>query len=56
MVATRGHSDGEKDVLAVATREAVEESGLDVVALDTEIFDIDVHGIPERFISCSLSL
>ena len=41
-------SDGEKDVLAVATREAVEESGLEVVALDTEIFDIDVHKIPER--------
>ena len=43
-----GHSDGVKDVLAVATREAVEESGLEVVALDTEIFDIDVHKIPER--------
>ena len=26
----------------------MEESGLDVVALDTEIFDIDVHGIPEE--------
>ena len=51
-----GHSDGVKDVLAVATREAMEESGLEVVALDTEIFDIDVHKIPERFISCSLSL
>ena len=43
-----GHSDGVKDVLAVATREAVEESGLEVVALNTEIFDIDVHKIPER--------
>ena len=43
-----GHSDGVKDVLAVATREAVEESGLEVVALDAEIFDLDVHKIPER--------
>ena len=43
-----GHSDGVKDVLAVATREAMEESGLEVVVLDTEIFDIDVHKIPER--------
>ena len=45
-----GHSDGVKDVLAVATREAVEESGLEVVALDAEIFDLDVHKIPERAI------
>ena len=32
--------------LAVALREAREESGLDVRALDDAIFDIDVHGIP----------
>ena len=29
-------------------REAHEESGLDVRALDNAIFDIDVHGIPVR--------
>ena len=41
-----GHSDGDPDTLAVALREAREESGLDVQALDDAIFDIDVHGIP----------
>ena len=34
--------------LAVALREAREESGLDVRALDDAIFDIDVHRIPAR--------
>ena len=43
-----GHSDGNPDTLAVALREAREESGLDVPALDDAIFDIDVHGIPAR--------
>ena len=41
-----GHSDGDPDTLAVALREAHEESGLDVRALDDAIFDIDVHAIP----------
>ena len=35
-------------ILAVALREAREESGLDVRALDDAIFDIDVHRIPAR--------
>ena len=43
-----GHSDGEPDTLAVALREAREESGLEVRALDDAIFDIDVHRIPAR--------
>ena len=43
-----GHSDGDPDTLAVALREAREESGLDVRALDDAIFDIDVHEIPAR--------
>ena len=43
-----GHSDEESDTLAVALREAREEAGLDVRALDDAIFDIDVHGIPAR--------
>ena len=43
-----GHSDGDPDTLAVALREAREESGLDVRVLDDAIFDIDVHGIPAR--------
>ena len=43
-----GYSDGDADTLAVALRDAREESGLDVRALDDAIFDIDVHGIPAR--------
>lgn len=43
-----GHSDGDPDTLAVALREAREESGLPVAVLDAAIFDLDVHGIPAR--------
>ena len=43
-----GHSDGDPDPLAVALREAREESGLAVRALDEAIFDLDVHRIPAR--------
>ena len=43
-----GHSDGDPDTLAVALREAHEESGLEVRALDETIFDLDVHLIPAR--------
>jgi 8-oxo-dGTP pyrophosphatase MutT (NUDIX family) len=44
-----GHADGETDVLAVALREALEETGLTVVPLlGGAIFDVDVHEIPER--------
>lgn len=42
-----GHADGNPDVLAVAIREAEEESGLqDIVPVSTAIFDVDVHPIP----------
>ena len=43
-----GHSDGDPDTLEVALREAWEESGLEVRALDEAIFDLDVHVIPAR--------
>lgn len=48
-----GHSDGDPDTVAVAMREAVEESGLQVRLLDDGdpdelIFDIDIHPIPAR--------
>ena len=44
-----GHSDGDPDTCAVATREALEESGLQSIALvSSNIFDVDVHRIPER--------
>lgn len=42
-----GHCDGEANVLAVALREAKEETGLIVTPVDNDIFDIDVHLIPE---------
>ena len=44
-----GHSDGDPDTLNVALREAEEESGLKgIVAVSENIFDVDVHPIPER--------
>jgi 8-oxo-dGTP pyrophosphatase MutT (NUDIX family) len=44
-----GHTDGESDVLAVALREAREESGIgDLQPVFAEIFDVDVHQIPAR--------
>ena len=44
-----GHSDGEWNTLNVALREATEESGIDlIIAVSENIFDVDVHVIPER--------
>ena len=44
-----GHADGDGDLLAVALREAREESGLtQVLAIRREIFDVDRHWIPPR--------
>lgn len=44
-----GHCDGNPDVLAVALKEAQEESGIyHIVAVSTEIFDVDIHLIPEN--------
>ena len=44
-----GHADGNPDVLAVAIREAKEESGIQAIeALSGEIFDIDIHAILEN--------
>lgn len=42
-----GHADGERDVLNVALREVIEESGIaDVEPVTDDIFDVDVHAIP----------
>ena len=42
-----GHADGELDLLAVALREAREESGLSsIVPVSGEVLDVDVHEIP----------
>jgi len=44
-----GHADGDGDLLAVALREAREESGIaGVRAVAAEIFDCDRHLIPAR--------
>ncbi len=44
-----GHADGDADVLAVALKEAREESGLeDFEPLGGGIFDLDIHPIPAR--------
>ncbi len=44
-----GHADGDGDLLAVALREAHEESGLTrLCAVNAEIFDCDIHLIPAR--------
>ncbi len=44
-----GHADGETDILAVALREAREESGLEnIKPLLNTLFDVDVHSIPAR--------
>jgi 8-oxo-dGTP pyrophosphatase MutT (NUDIX family) len=44
-----GHADGDPNLLAVALREAREESGLTKVrATSREIFDVDRHWIPAR--------
>jgi 8-oxo-dGTP pyrophosphatase MutT (NUDIX family) len=42
-----GHCDGNPDVLAVAIKEAQEESGImGIVPVSHQIFDIDIHLIP----------
>lgn len=44
-----GHADGDENVLAVARREAEEETGLKSLKLVQEsVFDIDIHTIPAR--------
>ena len=42
-----GHADGDDDLLNVAVKEAIEESGIeDIEPVQKAIFDIDVHTIP----------
>jgi 8-oxo-dGTP pyrophosphatase MutT (NUDIX family) len=44
-----GHADGDADILRVALRETVEETGMEsgqVRLLSSDIFDVDIHTIP----------
>lgn len=43
-----GHADGDRDLARVALREAQEESGLEHLHVEPEIYDIDAHRIPAR--------
>jgi 8-oxo-dGTP pyrophosphatase MutT (NUDIX family) len=43
-----GHADGERDLRAVALKEAEEESGLAGLVAEGDIFDLDRHWIPEH--------
>ena len=44
-----GHADGDPDILAVALKEATEETGLDPLEpVGEDIFDLDIHSIPAR--------
>lgn len=43
-----GHADGDPDIVAVALREAEEESGLTDLCIQSAIFDLDRHWIPQR--------
>lgn len=43
-----GHADGDRDLAAVALREAGEESGLAGLSVEPDIFDLDRHWIPEH--------
>ncbi len=44
-----GHCDGDENVLAVAQREALEESGIEgLILASPRPFDLDIHSIPAR--------
>ncbi len=44
-----GHADGDHDILRVASREVIEESGIeDIEPVGAGIFDVDVHAIPRN--------
>ena len=43
-----GHADGDRDLAAVALKEAEEESGLTGLSVEPELFDLDRHWIPAR--------
>lgn len=43
-----GHADGDENIFNVATRECIEESGIEnIKPITTDIFNVDVHPIPK---------
>jgi 8-oxo-dGTP pyrophosphatase MutT (NUDIX family) len=42
-----GHADGDENVIAIAHREAFEETGLTSLKLASSLFDLDIHTIPQ---------
>ena len=46
---TGGHADGEDDLLAIASREALEETGVHVTPISTEIAALDVLTVQKHF-------
>ncbi|MCE2996433.1 MAG: NUDIX hydrolase [Cyclobacteriaceae bacterium] len=43
-----GHADGDENILAVALREAQEETGILHFEIQPIVFDMDIHTIPAR--------
>jgi 8-oxo-dGTP pyrophosphatase MutT (NUDIX family) len=43
-----GHCDGDANLVRVALREAIEESGIDGLTIDPRVLDLDIHPIPAR--------
>ena len=43
-----GHADGVEDLFSVVRKEVIEETGIDYTSKLEEIFDLDIHSIPER--------
>lgn len=43
-----GHADGERDLAQAALKEAQEESGLNDLRIESGLFDLDRHWIPEH--------
>jgi 8-oxo-dGTP pyrophosphatase MutT (NUDIX family) len=43
-----GHCDGDANLVRVALREAIEESGIEGLEIDPAVIDLDIHKIPAR--------
>ena len=46
---TGGHADGDPDLLAVATREAFEETGVSAIPISTDIASLDILTVTRHF-------